>query len=50
MVAVRAIKPSRFPKPLHVLPLTQWHGAAANDDPANDNGPAPEPAASTVPT
>lgn len=50
MVAVRAIKRSRFPQPLHTLPMTKWHGKAANDDATNDNSPAPEPAASTVPT
>lgn len=37
--AVRTTKRSRFPKPLHVLPMTQWH-AAANDRAANDDAAA----------
>jgi hypothetical protein len=56
MVAVRTITPSRFPKPLHVLPRSTWRttpaipAIAANENAVNDNGPAPEPTASTAPT
>ena len=49
MEAVRATKRSRFPKPLHILPLTQWH-AAANDRAANDDGPPSESGASVTAT
>ncbi len=49
MVAVRTVVPSRFPKPLHTLPLTQWRAKPANDDSANDNPPL-EAEASAVPT
>jgi len=54
MVAVRTIRQSRFPKPLHVLPLSTWHGVhppiAANDHAVNDNGPDRDPAASNAPS
>lgn len=42
LVAVRSIKPSRFPKPLHILPQTSWRHAA-NDRAANDDGPPQDP-------
>lgn len=42
MEAIRTVKPSRYPKPLAVLPLSQWH-AAANDRADNDNAPPAEP-------
>jgi hypothetical protein len=59
MVAVRTIKPSRFPKPLHLLPMSTWRSTPAhpviaaipaNENAVNDNGPAPEPIADTAPT
>ncbi len=50
MMAVRSTAPSRFPNPLHTLPMTKWRGVPANDDPANDNTPPPEATADAVPT
>lgn len=47
MTAVRAVKPSRFPNPLCVLPLTTWR-PAANDRAANDDGPPDEPTVEAV--
>jgi len=47
MVAVRAVRPSRYPNPKVILPLTTWRNAA-NDRAANDDGPPQEPAASTL--
>ena len=40
MEAIRTVKRSRFPNPLHNLPMTLWHNAA-NDRADNDNA-APE--------
>ena len=49
MEAVRTVKPSVFPNPLHALPMTQWH-AAANDRADNDNSAPADPGNSaTVP-
>lgn len=42
MVAVRTVQPSRYPKPLHTLPLTTWR-EAANDRADNDNATPIEP-------
>lgn len=48
MEAIRSVKPSRFPVPLAVLPVSQWH-AAANDRAANDDDRPPhQPAADAV--
>lgn len=48
MEAIRTVKPSRFPRPLAVLPRTTWH-AAANDRAANDDDKPPEePAANAL--
>ncbi|WP_121120076.1 ogr/Delta-like zinc finger family protein [Croceibacterium ferulae] len=47
MVAIRAVRPSRYPKPLHALPMTEWR-KAANDRADNDNTTgAPESVAGT---
>lgn len=50
MVAVRTVKRSRFPAPLHTLPMSTWRGLPANDDAVNDNSPPPEAVADAVPT
>jgi hypothetical protein len=42
LAAVRSVRPSRYPRPLHVLPMTQWR-KAANDRAENDNAPPPSP-------
>lgn len=39
MEAVRTIRPSRFPKPVHNLPLSQHKRLPANENAANENGP-----------
>lgn len=44
MVAVRTVKPSRYPRPMHRLPITTWL-PAANDRAANDDAPPPPPEA-----
>lgn len=41
MTAVRAVKASRFPRPMHRLPMTTWL-PAANDRAANDDAPPPD--------
>jgi hypothetical protein len=49
MMATRTTRPSRFPAPLHKLPITKWRGAA-NDRAANDDGSAEEPESSATVT
>ena len=41
MEPVRTTRPSRFPSPLHRLPMSQWH--TANDRADNDNAPPVTP-------
>lgn len=49
MQAVRTVRASSYPNPLHTLPMTQWR-PAANDRADNDNGPAPAPDTSAAGT
>jgi DNA-directed RNA polymerase subunit RPC12/RpoP len=49
MMATRTTTPSRYPSPLHKLPMTTWRDAA-NDRAANDDGPPNEPASSATVT
>ena len=44
MTAVRTVKATRFPRPMHRLPMTTWL-PAANDRAANDDAPPPPPEA-----
>lgn len=48
MEAIRLTKPSRYPKPLHTLPMTTWR-EAANDRAANDDDRPSDPEISTGP-
>lgn len=47
LMATRSTKSSRYPKPLHILPMTTWR-EAANDRAANDDGPPTEPVSSAT--
>ncbi|GFM28125.1 MULTISPECIES: ogr/Delta-like zinc finger family protein [unclassified Novosphingobium] len=47
MEPIRTTRPSRFPRPIAVLPQSQWH-SAANDRAANDDGPPTEPHAGSM--
>jgi hypothetical protein len=49
MMATRTTRPSRYPTPLHKLPMTEWR-KAANDRAANDDGPPHEPESSATVT
>lgn len=49
LMATRTTKPSRYPTPLHKLPMTTWR-EAANDRAANDDGPPTEPESSATVT
>lgn len=49
MQAVRTVRASSYPNPLHTLPMTQWR-PAANDRADNDNGPVPDPETSAAST
>lgn len=49
LMATRSTKPSRYPAPLHKLPMTTWR-EAANDRAANDDGPPTEPESSATVT
>ncbi len=44
MEALRTVRPSMLPSPMHPLPLTTWPGAA-NDRGVNDDQPPDAPAA-----
>lgn len=49
MSATRSTRASRFPAPMHKLPMTKWH-QAANDRAANDDGAPAETESSAIVT